>query len=29
VLDPAAASDPPQGALPWGGVEQILPAFRR
>jgi hypothetical protein len=29
VLDPSAGSDPPRGAVPWAGAEQVLPVFRR
>jgi hypothetical protein len=26
-LDDGAGVAPPQGALPWGGVERVLPSF--
>lgn len=29
LLDGGASSDPPRGALPWGGAERVLPEFRR
>jgi hypothetical protein len=29
ALDPGAGSDPPRGALPWAGVQDVLPVFRR
>jgi hypothetical protein len=29
IADPGAGSDPPRGALPWAGVQDVLPTFRR